>query len=77
MDSSRTDYYTLVLEGHDMTEIDSSLMELEERVAQLVVSFNLLLNSYKNETQFRIKFKNCKITLPEIPLTPFSGQHED
>lgn len=52
-----------------MTEIDSSLIEMEERVKKLEVSFNQLLNSNKNETSIsELNLDNCKIRLPQILL---------
>lgn len=76
----RSEYYVTAPEDQDMTEIETALMELDERVEELEVSFNQLLSiDAKNisKSSENCSKNSCKIKLPEIPLPQFSGKYEE
>lgn len=51
VDSLCTDYYVTVLNDQDMTKTETSLLKLEERMEELEISLNQLLNSDVKETR--------------------------
>lgn len=44
VDSLRTDYYLILLEDQDMTEIQNTLLKLEERIEKLEIYLNQVFN---------------------------------
>lgn len=81
IDALRTEYFNIVPENEDTSEIEESLIDLEARIDNLEVSLNQLLTpdskTEKNEKKVDSVSANYKIRLPEIPLPQFSGKYEE
>lgn len=58
-----------------MIETENSLLELEERIEELEISLNQILNYDVDETiSSQLKIYRCKMELREILLPHFSGK---
>lgn len=69
-------FYATVLEDQNRSEIENSLLELEEHMEDVEISFNQLSNFDLIETNMsQFKLNSCKIILPKIPLFEFNVKH--
>lgn len=79
VDELRMDYYNVIPETDDTTDIENELLDIEARIDKLEVGFNQLsLNENKssdNSNCHNKSSKSCK--LPEIPLPQFTGKYEE